>query len=189
MKERIETIIDSFTDFSGKTHHFVIAAISQNLPTSSRELGYDFDDAIKYEIEEYVENYGTTDYVGSVSKVLRLGISICNPVDTFDEHVGSQKAIHRARAAKPVIYAANPGVINSHMVKALLEQEASYLKDNPERFITGYSEAKKRYLKDQKMEEIEKNLSEVEIKVVEELKKDSTFLDKVIEYFNWKCKK
>ena len=44
MKERIEFITDSFTDYAGKVHHVVIAALSQN----SARLNY-FPHCLQYE--------------------------------------------------------------------------------------------------------------------------------------------
>lgn len=189
MKEHVEFITDSFTDYAGKVHHFVIAALSQNLPDNVRDIednpsGYD-DAGVTYEVGEYIEDYGTENYIGTVSKVLRLGISICNPTDTFKEEVGARKAIARAHNAKPSLYASNPGVINTGVVKALLEQEAQYLKNNPENFIPGYLEMRDRYLTRQKMETMKGGFTELENQVVESLEKDPKFLDNAMKYLEW----
>lgn len=189
MKEHVEFITDSFVDYAGKEHHFVIAALSENLPSRSGQLEdnpiSDDHTPVTHEVGVYVEGYGTEDYLGTVCKVLRLGISICNPTDEFDEKVGALKAIARSHTATPVLYAANPGVINSGVVKALLEQEARYLKDNPEMFIKGYAEMRDRYLTRQKMEAMKEGFSEVESKVVEGLQGNPHFLDNAMKYLDW----
>lgn len=189
MKEHVEVITDSFTDYAGKVHHFVIAALSQNLPTCTCELennpsGEEHAN-VTHEVGIYIEDYGTEDYLGTVSKVIRLGISMCNPTDEFDEKVGTLKAIARAEKAAPVLYAANPGVINTRVVRALLEQEAEYLKHNPENFINGYADMRDRYLTRQKMEAMHESFSDVEKKVVEGVQKDPKFLDNVMQYLEY----
>lgn len=189
MKEHIEVITDSFTDYAGKVHHFVIAAISQVLPTCSSQLednptGCD-DLDVSHEVAIFIEDYGTHDYMGTVSKIVRLGISMCNPADTFNEKVGIHKATARAKKANPTLYASDPGVINTRVVRALLEQEAEYLKHNPENFITGYAEMRDRYLTRQKMEAMKENFSDLENKVVENVQKDPKFLNSVMKYLNW----
>lgn len=189
MKEYTEFITDSFTDYAGNVHHFVIAAISQNLPTCAGELKdspiSNYDNRVIYEVGEYIEDYGTEDYIGTVSKVLRLGVSICNPTDTFNEKVGVRKAVARAYNAEPSLYASNPGIINTTVVKALLEQEAQYLKNSPEKFIPGYIEMRDRYLTRQKMESMKKDFTELENQVVESLDKDPKSLDNVMKYLDW----
>lgn len=189
MKEHVEFIVDSFTDYAGRAHHFVIAAISQMLPTCTCQLEdnpYTDDHAeVGYEVSEYVMDYGTTDNYWPVTKVLRLGVSICNPTDTFDEKIGTRKAIARAEKSDPALFASNPGVINTGMVKALLEQEAQYLKNNPENFIPGYNDMKDRYLTRKEMESMKEGFSEVENQVVEGLQKDNKFLDKALKYLKW----
>lgn len=191
MKEHVEFITDSFTDYAGKVHQFVIAALSQNLPVRSGQLENNPVESdcvpVTHEVGIYVEDYGTEDYMGTVSKVIRLGVSICNPTDTFDEKVGALKAAARAHDAKPALYASNPGVINTKMVKALLEQEAEYLKNNPENFIVGYADMRDRYLTRQKMEAMKGQFSEVENQVVEGLRQDPKFLDNAMQYLEWLC--
>lgn len=189
MKERVEFITDSFTDYAGKVHQFVIAALSQELPTNTGQLesnpiGND-DISVTYEVGVYIEDYGTEDYLGAVTKVVKLGVSICNPVDPFNEKKGAFKAAARAHDAEPVLYAANPGVINTRVIRALLEQEAEYLKNNPENFIPGYADMRDRYLTRQKMEVMKSQFSKVENQVVEGLQKDPKFLDNAMQYLDW----
>lgn len=123
-KERIETLIDHFVDENGDTRYFVIAAVSEV-----------FTDDIEptYVCDFYNDN------IGEVVKGLKLGFSICNPMDTFDEKLGITIAIGRARKnAEYALLAAQPGYINTQLVQAFLKQEAEYFKHNPEYKIAGY---------------------------------------------------
>lgn len=187
MKEYVEVINDSFVDYAGKTHYFTIAAISSLLPRNGKELGMDSleDNTVTHEVAIYVEDYGTDDYLCNVTKALRLGISMCNPTDEFDEKVGALKAIARARENEPSLLSVNPGTINTKVVRALLEQEAEYLKNNPENFIEGYADMKARYEKCKEMEAMAENFSETEKAVVAGIQENPKFLDNAFEYLGW----
>ena len=187
MKEHVEVINDSFVDYAGKTHYFTIAAVSSMLPRNGKELGIDGseDSAVTHEVAIYVEDYGTDDYLCDVTKALRLGISMCNPTDEFNEKVGALKAIARARENEPALLSIDPGTINTRVVRALLEQEAEYLKHNPENFIEGYADMKARYEKRKEMEAMAENFSETEKAVVAGIQENPKFLDNALEYLDW----
>lgn len=192
MKEHIETITSEFVDYKGEKHYFIIAAISQNFPkflnidknSNNVKIGNDRT-PVFYEVNEYIEGYGTTEYNISITKSLRIGISICNPVDKFNKSIGKAKAIARARMSDPVLFVKNAGLINSKVVRALLEQESEYLKNNPELLIKGYKESKLRYERNHQMENLEKSFTPVERDIAEKLTKNPNFLDKVYDYIEW----
>ena len=187
MKEHVEVINDSFVDYAGKTHYFTIAAVSSLLPCNSKELGMDSleDNTVTHEVAIYIEDYGTDDYLCTVTKALRLGISMCNPTDKFDEKVGALKAIARARENEPSLLSVDPGTINTRVVRALLEQEAEYLKHNPENFIEGYADMRSHYEKRKEMEAMAENFSETEKAVVAGIQENPKFLDNAFEYLCW----
>lgn len=189
MKEHVEVINDSFVDYVGKTHYFTIAAVSSLLPRTSGELKSNptsnDDLEVTHEVGIYIEDYGTDDYLCNVTKVVRLGISICNPLDEFDEKVGALKAIARARENGPALLSVNPGTINTTVVKALLKQEAEYLKHNPENFIEGYADMKARYEKRKEMEAMAENFSDTEKAVIAGIQDNPKFLDNAFEYLSW----
>lgn len=140
-KERIETLTDSFVDELGNTRHFVIAAISEVLPTTIGELNPDADEYQEEPVSHEVVRYDEWDSetIDLVVKGLKLGFAICNPIDTFNEELGKKIAIGRAKKNKHyALYATEPGFINTKMVRAFLEQEAEYFKQNPESHIAGY---------------------------------------------------
>lgn len=170
MKQYIEIIKDSFVDFLGKTHHFVIAAVSEVLDNTA--------------VVALPEGFLVSS-IGSVNKGIKLGISICNPTDEFDEKVGVLKATARAKNAPYTLFASDCGQINTTVVKALLTQEAEYLKSNPDKYIKGYSESKARFMKKNEMEKVKDNFTEVEKAIVVEVEKDPKFLDNVTKYLSW----
>ena len=192
MKEHIETITSEFVDYKGEKHYFIIAAISQNFPkflnidknSNNVKIGNDRT-PVFYEVNEYIEDYGMTEYSIPITKSLRIGISICNPVDKFNKSIGKAKAIARARMSDPVLFVKNAGLINSKVVRALLEQESEYLKNNPELLIKGYKESKLRYERNHQMENLEKSFTPVERDIAEKLTKNPNFLDKVYDYIEW----
>lgn len=187
MKEHVEVTNDSFVDYAGKTHYFTIAAVSSLLPRNGKELGMDshMDNTVTHEVAVYVEDYGTDNYLCGVTKALYLGISMCNPTDEFDEKVGALKAIARARENSPALLSVDPGTINTKVVRALLEQEAEYLKHNPENFIEGYADMKARYEKRKEMEDMAENFSETEKAVVAGIQENPKFLDNALKYLGW----
>ncbi len=173
MRQYIETISDSFVDFAGKIHYFIIAAISE--PTVDVAAGDILDIEMPTEDSEYYD----------IEKVLHIGISICSPEDTFNEELGKKLAIGRAAKSDMKLFATHKGMINSPLVQALLKQEAEYLKKNPERYISGYSAAKIKYLEEKERNELEASFTDDEINIVTAVKNNPSFLDKVFKYFGW----
>lgn len=168
--EHVEVLKDQFVDYAGQIHYFMIAGVS-----------IEYEDSLEVTTGAGIE----ADFCGYLDKGLHIGISICNPEDKFDEKIGALKAIGRAKKSIAALYATNPGYINSKMVKALLEQEAEYLKQNPELYIAGYAESKERYLKRKEMNTIKDNFTEVERIIVDSVQKDPKFLDNVNKYLKW----
>jgi hypothetical protein len=140
-KEKIETLTDQFIDENGNIHHFVIAAISEMLPTISSNTDYEEATITNATITHKVVacNWHDENIIDTVVKGLKIGFAICSPVDTFNEELGKTIAIGRARKNSTyALYVTNPGFINTKLVKAFLEQEAEYFKRSPESYIAGY---------------------------------------------------
>lgn len=154
-KEVIDSVTGVLTDYKGLQHHITIVAVSA--PPTRVEC----EQELQYEIHMWGEDYGT-DYIDDAAKVLYLGISVCNPEDTYDEKVGYNKALARARASYPVMYVTKSGIINTTMVKALLNQELQFAIDNPDTIIPGYSETKETYFRNKENEEALKSLNDEE---------------------------
>ena len=159
MKERTQFIHDSFVDYKGKEHHFVICAYSKLLPRTFKEAeGIEFDadkdDRVETFAVSYADSYGCLDNYDKVVKSVSIGVSICNPEDEFNYVVGCKKAQARAKNSNATLYATKSGMINTTMVTGLLTQEAEYLKNNPDVYIKGYEESKRAYLEKQKKADI-----------------------------------
>lgn len=183
MKQYVEVIKDSFSDFAGKEHQFVVSAVTDLYDESDTSIAI-------MGVQD-----GTTAIVASSKKGLHIGISICNPEDKFDEKTGVIKATARAKNS-PICMASNEGgLLTPPVIKAILNQVATYIKENPGDFIKGYEESKAKYLKKVEMEHLKENFSEVEKIVVANVEKDPRYLDNVNTYLAWisnkkqKCKK
>lgn len=153
-KEIIDSITGVFTDYKGLQHHITVVATSQ----SAKEVD---EYGTCYEVSTYIEDEGT-DYYCGLAKTLRIGISICNPEDTYNEKVGYNKALARARASQPVMFVTKAGIINTKMVKALLEQELEFAINNPDTIIPGYSKTMQTYLRNKENEKLLSSLSNEE---------------------------
>lgn len=167
---KVELLKDQFTDYLGKTHHFIIAGVSVT-----------YDDSLEVLTAKGVQS----DFWGYIDKGLHIGIAICNPNDKYDEKLGVRMAIGRAKQSNAAIYVTDLGYINTKMVRALLTQEAEYLKSNPGKYITGYSESEKRYQKRKDMEVMKENFSELENQILEKLHENPKFLNNVYAYLKW----
>ena len=154
-KEVIDSVTGVLTDYKGLQHHITIVAVSAP-PT--RVV---CEEELQYEIHIWGEDCGS-EYIDDVAKVLCLGISVCNPEDNYNEKVGYNKALARARNSEPVIYVTKSGIINTTMVRALLNQELQFAIDNPDTIIPGYSETKETYFRNKENEEALKSLNNEE---------------------------
>ena len=127
MKEVVEYLSDSFIDFEGKEHKFVLCAVSR----------------VNEDIELYFNNDNGFE---EVVRTLTVGCSVCNLSDEFDEELGKKIAYGRTSLDKyvPDLVSTVPGVINTAVVKALLRQEADYIKRDPNHIIPGYNEKMKK---------------------------------------------
>lgn len=116
MKERIQSKIKKFTDFTGAERTFVIVGVSR-----------------------IVDNI----------KILSIGLSICHPDDEFDTNIGFKVAYQKAINSKNNLVIKTPsfGMVNTKMVDLILDQQADYFINNPESYLKGYKEAKKKYEK------------------------------------------
>ena len=154
MKEVVEYLCDSFVDFEGKIHNFVLCAVSKVDPNV--EIFFNDDDT----------------FCDTV-RTLTLGRSVCNTVDEYDEELGKKIAYNRAALDKtmPTIVSTLPGVINTAVVKALLRQEADYIKRDPNCIISGYNDKMKKVQAKKEAEEQYKQMTAEEQLLVEYAKK------------------
>lgn len=136
MKERVEYRVDSFVDFTGMERKFVMVALSQEVCAEIALLS---------------------------DKCLSIGVSVCQPEDEFDENMGVQIALGKARKLhNHALYSTDPGLINRGVVNALLDQEVAFFKQCPGKYLKGYDTAKAIYEEGRKMVELEASLSDEE---------------------------
>lgn len=165
-------IEDSFIDYAGKEHKFVIAIVKIPLKGDSSDY--------------YVEG----ESIGTVNYALSVGVSVCNPIDSYDYETGFLKAVGRAYKSTPIMYSQYSGQFSESVMKEVAKMEIDYIKSHPEKYIKGYLATKDRYLELQKMENLEKSFTDIEKVIVENLKKDPHYLDNIQEYFKlWDGKK
>lgn len=127
--------IDKFVDNNGIEREFILAAVSIDLKKdSSIDLRNSYATIFKF----------TSFQTYPITKVLCLAISVKRPEDTFDEELGMQiakgkalKVLKNPKKGK-IIFVSEPGLINTKMVQAILEQEALYFKRNPRCYIANY---------------------------------------------------
>lgn len=163
MKQDIaEFLVDSFIDYKGDEHKVVLCALSQT-PEKNDDDNLMVVWSNGYDIDE------TADICHDVFRTVSLGVAICCPADKkiFSEEIGKKIALNRAEKAIPKFVSLEPGVVNTVVVKAFLEQEMAFVKNCPEKFIKGYEEAKAHYNKKLNLDKTVKNLSPEEAEVVE----------------------
>lgn len=164
MKQDIaEFLVDSFIDYKGDEHKVVLCALSQ-----TPEKSIDDDNLMVvwsngYDVDE------TADICHDVFRTVSLGVAICCPADkkVFSEEIGKKIALNRAEKAIPKFVSLEPGIVNTTVVRAFLEQEMAFVKKCPEKFIKGYEEAQAHYNKKLNLDKTVKNLSPEEAEVVE----------------------
>lgn len=130
---KIEYLCDKFVDYRNKEREFVFAAIS--IPVKVDVYAYDYP----LELKKFPTSH-------EISKCLAIGMSIRHPDDKYNVEFGKKVAVGKALKGKgKYLFVDDPGLVNTKMVKALLEQEADYFKRNPESYIAGYTKAAKKW--------------------------------------------
>lgn len=157
----------SIVDFQGNNHPFVVCALS----TSSFN-----NDGQTVEIGVY-NNYDG-DYLGSTeaARAVFIGISVCNPVDEWDEEKGKMIAYNKAKGFKAsnpaksaAIFATRAGMISEGLVQALLDREVQHVIDDPEYVIKGYNRMKERFLAKQEMQKYVSETPQELVEIAEKL--------------------
>lgn len=157
---------DSFVDYKGEEHKIVACAVSQSIA----------EDPEGYKLSVAWTNGSAIDQPTDVTRLVSIGISICNPTDKYDTIKGEKMAYNRAvhDPKCPTLYATKDGVITTALVNAFIDQEVSFIKENPEKVIKGYNKSKEIYEKRKEVEEKLNNLSEDEEYVMDLLYEGDT---------------
>lgn len=177
-QEVLNHLVGEFTDYKGLVHKIIVAVTGEVLPCYRNSKTHENEE---YSVAHYTESCGEEDYK-VVRRALRLGIAVCNPEDNFNEEKGKNSAIGRAMNSDPVLYATKSGIFSPTLVDALLKQELEYVCANPDVIIPGYTDSKKRYEYNQKMNAEIEGLSGDEKKCLEILTSSNTLQkDKLLE--------
>lgn len=149
----VQHLHDSFVDYAGVKHEFVIVAVSQDLSDTD------------FTITEYTD-WDQLDRA-TITKKVTLGIAFCNPCDDFDLEQGIKIATGRAYKSEEGLYSTEKGYINTELVSAFLAREVVFIKNNPGKYIAGYNKAEQKHHEKMKvMKELE-NLNSYEDVVVD----------------------
>lgn len=141
MKQDIATyLVDSFVDYAGKEHKLVACALSQTPE--------DADHTLKVCWLNSEDNaLSKANIYHDVYRLVTIGVAVCNPEDNFNEETGKKIAYNKAANIEyaPRLYTTNRGVITKELVDTFLKQQVQFIKENPEKVITGYLKAKADY--------------------------------------------
>lgn len=141
MKQDIATyLVDSFIDYAGKEHKLVACALSQTPEDADHTLKVCWVDSKNNTLPD-------ANIYHDVYRLVTIGIAVCNPEDNFNEETGKKIAYNKAANIEyaPRLYTTNRGVITKELVDTFLKQQVQFIKENPEKVITGYLKAKADY--------------------------------------------
>jgi hypothetical protein len=138
----------SFVDFQGVTRQFVVCALSTSQFNNDKQ---------EVSIVAYDENGYALGETESPRAVF-IGISVCNPLDEWNEEKGKMIALAKARGFKAeapekssALFATRAGLISEGVVKALLDREVQHVIDAPGSAIKGYEQMKSRWEENQQI--------------------------------------
>lgn len=160
MKNEIaEYLVDSFIDYKGLEHKIVLCALSVT-PEHTEDESF---------IAGLINQDGNCFYGKAVVRTLCIGVSVCNPEDTFDEKMGKEIAYKKAKYGTNSLRlcSVSKGVINKTLVDAFMKQEMNFIKANPDKVIKGYTDTKTRYENRKSFENEYNSLTEQERNIVE----------------------
>lgn len=169
----------AIVDFAGKTHPFVVCALS-----TSNFKGNDI--LIRTEDEN---GLGISEL--EVPRAVFIGVAVCNPVDEWSEEKGKSIALNKARGfnydcpeKSAALFATRAGLISEPLVQALLNKEVQHIIDDPNSVIKGYNQMKASYIQKQEdkkyLEETPKDLMDIVDKLVD---LDAPQLERVLSAF------
>ena len=177
---KYETLTGKFTDYRGMVRDFTMVAVSIPLKNDDVVVTRPVEVEDEYEVpaknvldpetneivyipestEKFVDEYD--ELLAPITKMLSVGVATRCVRDTHDADLGVRIAYGKAmKLWDHTLYVSHPGMINTKMVKALLEQEAEHFKKDPGSYLVGYNDAKARYLKDGKIAEVEMTEEEI----------------------------
>lgn len=176
---KYETLSGVFTDYRGNERDFTMVAVS--IPMENEyarvEKTVEFENEMEVPDKEYYNDKGdvidfepgyTTFFmdekdviIAPVVKMLSVGVAV-RCVRDKDTGIGERIAYGKAiKFRNHVLFVSHPGMINTKMVKALLEQEAEHFKKDPGSYLAGYNVDKFKFEKTGKIANVEMTEDEV----------------------------
>lgn len=162
---KYESVTGQFEDYRGNKRDFTMVAVSVPMDDNSAEVVMPVDVIREYTVKErqvlddetgnlitepeHTERYVDEDIVSvaNVSKMLSVGVAVRSMRDT-DNGMGVRIAYGKALKYRDHrLYVTHPGMINTKMVQALIEQEAEHFRKDPGSYLVGYNADKARYQK------------------------------------------
>lgn len=125
----------SFIDFEGKTHYFTVCGCLQNVAVG---------------INVYVKNDKTNGADDTFESIFSVGVSICNPEDTYNEKIGILQATGRAekiRNCALVMTISNRVMFTPSMAEELVINIVNDIKRVPGKYIEGYNRMEENWKK------------------------------------------
>lgn len=172
MREVVMYGTGSFNDYKGQEHKIIVCALTRKVNDKDYK---NVDDVFVYENED--------DYVGKCAqlvKTLSFGVSICNPVDNYNEEYGQMIAYNRAKSCTDqMLFSTRLGFFNTTTVTTILNNYIQYIQKDPGSVIPGYDAAKKKFHMEQDLKDDVAKMSEA---TKEKMKVLSTCNPENIEY-------
>lgn len=167
MKEIVAYVCGSFNDYLGKEHKVVVCGITTPISNDDMSLlSYDEND-----FEEYYD----------IQKVLTIGVSICNPLDEYNQEKGEMIAYGKAKNLDTAIRltSSRRGMFNTSTVNFILNDYLSYIERDPGSVIKGYDKARAIHIEKIDMLDDIKKLSEKELDFI---KRAATLTPEQLDY-------
>lgn len=168
MKKIFKT--SSFKDFTGAEHAFTVCAALFTHDEESKlilcvPVGTIIDDKPRtFGIP--VDNYEKD---GTIAETLFIGVSICNPSDSYSQNLGEAIAFGKAMSGKkPRKWFASciKGMFTDAIINAVIDEEIANVQRYPENYIKGYIKAKLKFEKAKILRDEFLHLNENERKLV-----------------------
>lgn len=151
MKEIVAYVYGSFNDYLGKEHKVVVCGITTPISNDDMSL-------LTYDENDFEEYY-------DIQKVLTIGVSICNPVDEYNQEKGEMIAYGKAKNLDTAIRltSSRRGMFNTSTVNFILNDYLSYIERDPGSVIKGYDKARAIHIEKVDILDDIKKLSEKEL--------------------------
>ena len=151
MKEIVAYVYGSFNDYLGKEHKVVVCGITTPISNDDMSL-------LTYDENDFEEYY-------DIQKVLTIGVSICNPIDEYNQEKGEMIAYGKAKNLDTAIRltSSRRGMFNTSTVNFILNDYLSYIERDPGSVIKGYDKARAIHIEKVDILDDIKKLSEKEL--------------------------